>query len=319
MNNENLYTILGVQETATQDEIKKAYRDKSKKCHPDVGGSEDEFKKVNEAYSVLSDENKKREYDFRKNNPNMGNGFGMGDFFDQMFGSNPFGFSNERRRPVVPDKIIELEVTPEESYLAVEKVIQYVKKESCNSCKGKGGDKVTCQACKGQGFFSKTINNGFFNQILRSVCNYCNGNGYTLTNKCYTCQGNGFKQIMDNVKINIPHGIDNGQFLKLQGKGDYSNNGYGNLLLKIKMIPSVEFEKINNDLIYNRYFTLEELNNESFVIPHPSGHLTVKFPTNFDTSVPLRVKGKGYHTDKIGDLYVKMNIRYTRKDLQHNP
>lgn len=312
---ENLYTILGVSENATQDEIKKAYREKSKKCHPDVGGSEDEFKKINEAYSILSDDNKKREYDFKKNNPNAGQGFNFNDIFDQMFGSNAFnGFGNERRKSVVPDKIIELEVTPEESYNSVEKVIQYVRKESCDSCKGKGGDKITCQSCKGQGFFTRSMHNGLFNQILRSVCNFCNGNGYTLTNKCHTCQGNGFKQIMDSVRISLPHGIDDGQFLKVQGKGDYTNNGYGNLLLKIKMVSTPEFEKLNSDLIYNRFFSLEDLDKESFSIPHPSGELTVKFPKNFDTSVPLRVKGKGYHTDKVGDLYVKMNIRYTRKN-----
>jgi len=308
---ENLYTILGVTENATQEEIKKAYREKSKKLHPDVGGSEEDFKKVNEAYSVLSDDRKKQEYDFKKNNPNHGQGFNFGDMFDQMFnfGGNPFG----KKRNAVQDKIIEIEINPIESYLGVEKNIQFVRNESCDGCKGKGGDKITCHACNGQGFFTRTVSNGMFNQIFRSVCNICGGNGNLLRNKCNLCQGGGIKVIMDSVKINLPHGSDDGQFLKIQGKGDFTQNGYGNLLLKVKMIQKDNFEKINNDLVYSKFLNLEDLKKEEFTVPHPAGDISVKFPEIFDTSIPLRVKGKGYRTDKgSGDLYVKMGVKFKR-------
>lgn len=311
MTQENFYSILGVGENATQDEIKKAYRDKSKIHHPDRGGSEDEFKKINEAYSILSDDRKKHEYDNRKNNPFGSFEGGFGDIFDMFnFGGGNF----QKRKPTNPDKIIEIEVTPIDSYLATEKNIQFVRNEACDTCRGKGGDRINCHLCNGQGFFAKTVSNGFFNQIMRSVCNGCGGNGYILQNKCRTCSGLGKKHVVDSVKINLPHGIDDGQFLKIQNKGDFNNGTYGNLLLKVKMIKTQDFEKINNDLVYNKYFNFEELSNDSFNVPHPSGEINIKFPKDFDTSVPLRVKGKGYRSNTLGDLYVKMNVKFTRKD-----
>lgn len=310
MNEENFYTILGVEENATQDDIKKAYREKSKLHHPDKGGSEETFKKINEAYSTLSDDQKRAQYNNRKNGSFFGfDNNNMSDIFDQMFN---FGGRNNQRPSGVPDKIVELEITPIESFLGSDKTIQFVRKEKCNNCQGKGGDRVTCKGCNGQGFFAKTVNNGFFQQVFRSVCNFCNGNGYTLTNKCSICSGSATQNISENLTIKIPHGIDEGQFLKVHGKGDFSNGSYGNLLLKIKMVNDTDFEKINNDLIYNINFTLKDLEKEDFVIPHPDGEINIKFPTEFDTSKPLRVKGKGYKLQPFGDLYIKMNVKYRR-------
>lgn len=310
MNEENLYTILGVEKNATQEDIKKAYREKSKLHHPDKGGSEDMFKKINEAYSTLSDEQKRHNYDNKGNNPFFGSGDNMSDIFEQMFN---FGGRGTQRRNAHTDKIVELHITPIESYLGVEKVFQFTRKEACGSCNGRGGERITCVTCNGQGVFAKTVNNGFFQQVFRSVCQSCNGNGYTLRNRCYVCSGQGTKEVGENLSIKIPHGIDDGQFLKVLGKGDYQNNGYGNLLIKIVMLRSQNFEKINNDLIYNLDLTLNDLQKDDFIVPHPTGEMNIKFPDEFDTSKPLRVKGKGYNTNTQGDLYIKMNVKYNRK------
>lgn len=309
MNEENFYTILGLEKNATQEDIKKAYREKSKKHHPDKGGSEDTFKKINEAYSTLSDEQKRFNYDNKGNNP-FGFGDGnMSDIFEQMFN---FGGRGQRRNAHI-DKIVELHITPVESYLGVEKIFQFTRKEACGSCNGRGGERVTCVTCNGQGMFAKTVNNGFFQQVFRSVCQSCNGNGYTLKNRCVICGGNGTKEVGENLSIKIPHGIDDGQYLKVSGKGDFQQNGYGNLLLKIVMVKSQNFEKLNNDLIYNIDLSLNDLQKEDFTVPHPMGDMNIKFPDEFDTSKPLRVKGKGYNTNTQGDLYIKMNVKYNRK------
>jgi molecular chaperone DnaJ len=311
MNEENFYTILGVESNATQEDIKKAFREKSKLHHPDKGGSEDTFKKINEAYSTLSDEQKRHQYDNKGKNPFGFGGHDMSDIFEQMFN---FGGRNQPRRQGHQDKIIEFQITPVESYLSTEKTIQFVRKEACNTCNGKGGDRITCSGCKGQGFFAQAVNNGFFQQVVRSVCQQCSGNGYTFRNRCFTCQGTGTKDVGENLSVKIPHGMDDGQFLKVHGKGDFSNGGYGNLLLKIKMIPSDGFEKLNNDLIYNINLTLKDLEKDDFSIPHPSGEINIKFPEEFDTAKPLRVRGKGYQGQTPGDLFIKMNVKYKRNN-----
>jgi DnaJ-class molecular chaperone len=106
--------------------------------------------------------------------------------------------------------------------------------------------------------------------------------------------------------------VDNGQFYRLQGKGDYSNGAYGNLILKINIIPEKNFEKSGNDLVYYAYLTLEDLSKDSIEIPHPAGDISLKMPEDFDTSKPLRVRGKGFTTDHTGDLYVKLNVRFKK-------
>lgn len=314
MTEENLYTILGVDEKSSQDDIKKAYREKSKKLHPDMGGSEEDFKKINEAYSTLSDPQKRSQYDNRKNNPfgNFGGHGGFGDIFEQMFnfGGNPFA---KKQKNNFTDKIIELNITPLESYLGVDKEVRFFRNGSCDYCSGKGGERHNCNACGGQGFFARTVSNGMFNQVFRNVCNQCQGNGYLLKNRCGVCSGNGTKVMEEKINIKLPHGIDDGQFLKVIGKGDFNGIGFGNLLLKIKMNSADNFEKVNNDLVYNMNFDLEDLKKDGFDIPHPGGKMNVKFPKEFDTSKPLRIKSKGYQGTTTGDLYVRMNVKYIRE------
>ena len=182
MSSESFYTILGVNENATQDEIKKAYRKKAVEHHPDRGGSEEQFKKISEAYDNLSDETKRRNYDNRNNNPfsNFG-GFG-GNPFEDFFGNQ---FYKQRKRSV-PDKIIEINVGAIESYKGSEKTITYQRKHSCNTCNGNGGDKIICDGCSGNGFFETRIGTGLFVQVVRQPCPKCKGNGFSFKNRCVT-------------------------------------------------------------------------------------------------------------------------------------
>jgi len=309
MSVENYYEILGVPETATQDEIKKAYRKKAIEHHPDKGGSEETFKKVATAYDTLGDENKRRDYDNRKNNP-FGNNGGFQGFnpFEDFFGGNFF----KQRKRTVPEKLVEVNIGTIESFNGVDKTITYMRNHGCNSCNGSGGDRTNCTVCGGQGFLSIKQGTGLFVQITRHVCNSCRGNGYIITNSCHNCNGGGVITATESLMIKIPQGVDEGQVFKIGSKGDYSNGTYGDLLIKIKLIPENNFEKSGNDLIYNLFYGLDDLKKDTVIIPHPSGEMTISLPKDVDTSKPLRVKSKGFKNNGQGDLFIKQFVKFKR-------
>jgi len=308
---DNLYQILGVNENATQDEIKKSYRKLALEHHPDKGGSEEEFKKISTAYDVLGNEQKRKDYDNQKNNPfgNFGNGGGFNPFED-FFGGNPFF---QQRKRTAPDKIINLNVGVIDSYLSSDVRVNYTRNVECNTCNGKGGTKKTCDHCRGEGYFTIKNGTGLFVQVIRQICGSCKGDGFTYLNTCSTCNGQTSTPSMESINIKLPHGVDDGQFFKLQGKGDYVKGVYGDLVIKVVMSPQNNFEKLNNDLVYNIYFDLNDLTKNDFIVPHPDGNMSIKFPEEFDTSKPLRVKQKGFKLNGLGDLFIKMNVKFTRK------
>jgi molecular chaperone DnaJ len=304
MSQTNYYDVLGVQENADQDTIKKAYRSLAKKHHPDKGGNDETFKKVSEAYDVLGDDNKRQHYDNQRKNPfgDMGSGFNpFGDMFN-MFGG-------QQKRRGAPEKVIDIMVTTIESYLGSDKEILYKRKHMCGDCNGSGGERNHCNVCNGSGVVVQKMSNGMMVQMIQTVCNHCNGKGFVYIKTCNTCRGNCSVEKNENIKIKLPHGIDDGQFLRLQGKGDFHNGIYGNLVVRIKVTPENNFEKFGNDLIYNKFLNLDDIKKESFILPHPNGELSVKFPLIFDSSVPLRVKSKGFNG---GELYIKLFVKFTR-------
>ena len=301
------YKILEVEEKATDEDIKKSYRSLSKKYHPDINpdGSE-KFKEIAEAYEVLGDKTKRVQYDNSKNNPYNGTQFE--NIFSQMFAGNNPNFRQHRRKSA-PDKIIKVQITPIESYLGQEKTIQYFKDNHCNICNGSGGEQQGCNTCGGSGFQIKTFGTGFMVQQVRTACQTCGGRGYTLIHKCYSCEGRGVKSATHEIRIKIPVGIDNGQYVKLGDLGDFRNGVYGDLVIQIELISYDGFEKIDNDLIYNLFLNLDEIQKDKYVVPHPDGDLSVNAPKVFDTSKPLRLRGKGYNG---GEMYVKLNVKFER-------
>ena len=300
------YKILEVEENASDDDIKKSYRTLSKKYHPDMNpDGADKFKEIAEAYEVLGDKTKRAKYNNSKSNPYAGTPFQ--DIFNSMFTqqNNP----NFRHRKSVPDKIIKLQVTPIESYKGVDKTLYYVRDLGCNICNGSGGDQQLCTTCNGAGFQIKQFGTGFMVQQVRTQCQTCGGKGYTLIHKCYYCDGRGTKPTSNEVKITLPVGVDSGQYLKLQDLGDYRNGEFGDLIVQIEVVNKDDYEKMNNDLIYNLTLNLDEIQKDKFLIPHPDGDLNMEAPKVFDTSRPLRLKGKGYLG---GDMYVKLNVKFER-------
>ena len=306
MSMDNFYNTIGVNETATQDEIKKAYRKLAIEHHPDKGGDENKFKKISEAYDTLGDEIKRSQYDNQRQNPfnNMGGG-GFNPFEDLFKGA----FHTQRRR-TVPDKVIEVQISALESFIAGDKVISYSRQHMCNDCVGQGGDRDTCNVCNGDGFIVQKIGGSMFSQVVRQTCNKCKGNGFSYKKTCGTCHGQTTRSETESIKIKLPHGIDDGQFLRLQGKGDYKDGMYGNLVIRVKVMSENNFEKLGDDLIYNAYFDLDGLRSDNLEIPHPQGNISIKLPTQFDTSKPLRVKSKGYNN--VGDMFVKVFVRFNR-------
>ena len=301
------YKILEVEENATDEEIKRNYRSLSKKYHPDLNpqGSE-KFKEIAEAYEVLSDKSKREQYNNKKNNPYSNTAFE--NLFSQMFGGNNPNFAQQRRKQA-PDKILKLQISPIESFIGGERQIQYNRENGCISCNGSGGEQQICASCNGNGFHIKTFGTGFMVQQIRTACPNCGGKGYTLVHKCFTCDGRGSRNAVHEIKIKLPEGIDNGQYLRLNGLGDFRGGEYGDLIIQIEVVSKDGFEKINNDLVYTLVLNLDEIQREKFIIPHPDGNLSMEAPRIIDTSKPLRLRGKGYNG---GDFYVKLNLRYER-------
>lgn len=304
---ENYYQVLGVSEQATQDEIKKAYRKKAIEFHPDKGGNEEEFKKITQAYETLGDSNKRQQYDFTKNNPHQNfRGFNP---FEEFF--NQTGFHQPRRR-TAPDKILQLNVTITESFLGLKKHLNFKRKVECKGCSGSGGERKTCNSCNGEGIINIRTGTGLFVQIVRQSCPACNGVGSTLIKRCYACNGLGTEEIMDSISLDLPIGVDNGQFFRVNGRGDYNNGVFGDLVLKVNLNSENNFDKNGSDLIYSHFTDIEGLKQDTIEIKHPEGPLNIKMPKEIDTSMPLRVKGKGFKQPENGDLFIKLFVKFKR-------
>ena len=257
------YQILNINKNASQGDIKKAYRKLSKQYHPDVNPQgEEKFKAIAEAYDILGDESKKKKYD----NPNP-------------FGGNPFDMFNQQRtqqrRPKIKDKVMRVTLSPEESFKGLDKELTYKSKVSCELCVGTGGDKKGCTSCAGRGVHRQKMGTGFFTQVVESTCPTCRGTGQIVINPCMNCQGEGAIDKFKNIKVTIPKSVDNGDFLRVNGKGDFINGIQGDLLVQINMIKS-KYEKVGKDLVFNLNIApIDMLINKTFRVPHPDGVLGI--------------------------------------------
>ena len=250
MNTDNYYTILGVSEDATQDDIKKAYRKLAKENHPDKGGDEEIFKNISIAYDAIGNEESRKKYDFERKNPFSGIKGQYGEAFRSVFRNMHRGHESQEHR--VHTKTIAVDITVLDSFQSKEKQFEFNRKIKCEPCDGKGGERQICQTCSGQGQILQQMGSGMFIQIVSMMCNNCSGRGYTLTNKCNECLGNGTKNETKKVEVKIPHGIDNGQFLRMKGVGDFNEGLYGDLIIKVNLQTENDFDKYDNNLVYNK-------------------------------------------------------------------
>ena len=189
--------------------------------------------------------------------------------------------------------------------------------DNCNNCSGSGGDRKICDTCKGQGFISQKIGNSMFQQIINSQCNKCNGNGSIITKSCNKCKGDGLVNRIEEISVNIPKNVDNGDFLRLQNKGDYNQKikNRGDLILKINLNNINNFEKSGKNLIYyKKLTTIDLIINDKINIPHPEGDISINIPNNLNTDNPLKINNKGFKDESLnGDFFIKISVTNDNK------
>ena len=332
MANKDYYNILGVEKSASADEIKSAYRRLAKKYHPDLNQNNAEaaekFKEVSEAYEVLGDEKKRSNYDqfgSADGQPNFGDFFGgnggfggfsegfggFGDIFGDIFGA--FG---GRGRSVEKGEDIELQInlSLEEAAFGVSKEFTIPKVEKCSSCKGTGAkdgkEFSSCSTCHGTGRVRYSQQTIFGTTIQEGPCKECNGTGKIVKEKCSDCNGKGYKKVSKTIKINIPAGIDNGQTITMRGEGNapVREGVNGDLRIYVQVSPHKILVRNGFDLHLELYvpFTLALLGGK-VKIPTLNGEYELEIKELTQSGTIMRLKNKGIkHLNKniYGDLIV---------------
>ena len=335
------YEVLGLERNADDAAIKKAYRTLAKKYHPDVNpgdkDAEEKFKEVNEAYSVLSDAQKRARYDQFGHEDPTGGGSGFGGFegfggfgggfggFDDLFNMFTGGASSSRRNgPVQGDDIrINLSLTFEEAAKGCAKEINLVRTETCDECKGTGakaGTKPqTCSRCRGTGVETVIANTAFGRVQNRRACSVCGGRGSTISDPCPKCAGKGKVRSSRRRSVNIPAGVDEGQIVTVYGQGHAGENGgpAGDLQLFISIKPHKLFARDGADLYIDVpiSFTQAALGCE-IDIPTLDKPIKYTIPEGTQPGAQFRVKGMGIpyvkSTNK-GDLYINIRVEVPKK------
>ncbi|MEI2665517.1 molecular chaperone DnaJ [Rossellomorea sp. LJF3] len=332
MSKRDYYEVLGVGKDASKDEMKKAYRKLSKKYHPDINkeaDADEKFKEISEAYEVLSDDQKRAQYDrFGHTDPNQGFGggadFGGGGFggFEDIFNTFFGGGGGRRRDPNAPRQGADLQYTMsltfEEAVFGKETEIEIPREEECDTCHGSGakpGTKVnTCSHCNGSGQLNVEQNTPFGRIVNRRVCHYCNGTGKQIKEKCSTCGGAGKVQKRRKIAVKIPAGIDDGQQLRVTGQGEPGiNGGPAGDLYVVFHVRSHDFFERNGDDIYCEMpvtFAQAALGDE-IEVPTLHGKVKLKVPAGTQTSTRFRLKGKGVPNVRgygTGDQHVQVKV-----------
>ncbi len=325
------YDILGVNKSASKDEIKKAYRTTAFKYHPDKNPgdkvAEEKFKEASEAYSVLSDDKKKTNYDqfghaAFESGGGGGQGFGgfdassFSDIFDDFFSDFTGGSRSSRRRSSSNrgnDLRYDLSISLEEAYKGLDKKINYTTYKKCSSCKGSGAEPgskpITCDYCDGRGKIRS--NQGFF--TIQQTCPQCNGYGETISKACSTCRGNGKTQSNENVSVKIPKGVDDGTRIRLAGKGEAGSKGAGSgdLYLFISVQNHSLFKRSEENLFFELPISFADAAlGTTIEVPCIDGSkVKVKIPAGTQHGKQLRLKEKGMPVLKrssFGDLYIRI-------------
>jgi molecular chaperone DnaJ len=335
MSNRDYYEILGVSRTASNDEIKAAFRKLARQHHPDVNkedGAEEKFKEVNEAYGVLSDSEKRARYD-RFGKEGLGNMGGFRDYtvdfndiFEELFGRG-FGFSTGRRARNSPRRGRDLQMavtlTFEEAVFGVEKEIEFQREETCSRCKGTGAEPGTspirCSTCNGQGEVRQVRQTILGQMVQTATCPACNGRGETISSPCKTCHGGGLEQKTVRKKVQIPAGVDGGTQIRLAGEGGPGVFGgpNGSLFLILDVEAHQFFKRRENDIILNLDINIAQAALGAEVeVPTLDGNEKLKIPSGTQTGKVFHIKNKGVpHLRRSGrgDQLVLVNVAVPTK------
>lgn len=341
----DLYEVLGVSKSASDDEIKRAYRKLSKKFHPDINkeaGAEEKFKEVAEAYEVLSDANKRAAYDqygHASTDPNFGaggGGFGGGGFgggfggggFEDIFESFFGGGGGRSYNPNAPrqgeDLQYSLNLEFEEAIFGKETTISYNREEECKTCHGDGAKPgthpVTCSKCHGTGSLNVERNTPLGRVMTRQTCDVCHGTGQEIKESCPTCHGSGHMKDKHTVKVTVPAGVEDGNQMRLNGQGEAGKNGgpYGDLYVVFRVKPSKEFERNGSEIYYELPINFVQATlGDEVEVPTVHGKVKLKIPAGTQTETNFRLRGKGapkLRGTGTGDQHVKVKLM-TPKNL----
>ena len=338
------YEVLGVSKGASDDEIKKAYRKLAKKYHPDMNPGDKEaeakFKEVNEAYSILSDSEKRARYDQFGHagvDPNYGaggpgGGFGgfdmgdidLGDIFGSFFGGGFGGFggsaSSRRNGPQKGESLrASLTISFEEAAFGCEKEINLNRTEECEACHGSGAEPgttaETCPDCRGTGVVRVQQRTGGFAFSSTAPCSRCRGTGKIIHTPCKACGGSGSVKKTKRVTVSIPAGIDDGQAISLRGQGNAGKNGgpAGDLIVAVHVKPHPQFHRDGTTVLYEQPVTFyQAVMGAELEIPTIDGKVKYNLPAGTQTGTTFRLRGKGIPELRgrgRGDQYVTVRVQ----------
>ena len=331
------YEVLGVAKTASDDEIKKAYRKLAKKYHPDMNpgdaAAEASFKEVNEAYEVLSDADKRAKYDqfgHAAFDPSMGGGDGgfggfggfgdfgdLGDILGGMFGGAFGGGQRRRNGPVPGDDIgASVTITFEEAAFGVKKDISYNRVCRCPDCKGAGGSDVeTCSVCHGSGQVRRVQRMGGMSFQSTAPCDACRGSGKIIKNPCSKCRGSGMTRESKRLTVSIPAGIDHGERIALRGQGNDGRNGgpAGDLIITVGVRDHSFFERDGYNVYCEVPLTVAEATLGAEIdVPTLEGNVKHTIPEGTQPGTRFTLKGKGIPfvngNGRRGDLIFRVAV-----------
>ena len=330
------YEVLGVDKSASGDEIKKAYKKQAKKYHPDLNPDNPEaaekFKEVNEAASVLTDEDKRARYDQFGHagvDGSQGAGFGGGfgdfggfggfsDIFDTFFGGGGGRRSDPNRPQRGSDIEVSLDVTFEEAAFGVDKEVTINRKDVCSTCHGSkaaaGTSPVTCPNCHGSGQVTSVQNTPLGQMQTVHPCNRCGGEGVIVEHPCSACGGRGFVKKKHTIKVSVPAGINDETTLRMSGEGNNGTKGgpSGDLFVRVYVSPHKLFERINDDVYAEEEITYAQaVLGDTLQVPTLDGNVAFQVPPGTQTGSVFRLKGKGIphlRRNGRGDHRIKVKI-----------
>lgn len=348
MAKKDYYSILGIEKSASQDEIRSAFRKLAIKYHPDKNkgdkAAEEKFKEVNEAYQVLSDSEKKSNYDqfgtseFDGGGSQGAQGFGgfggfggfdsdfggFGDIFDSIFGGAGRG-TRSRRSQAEPGADLEynLNLTFEEAVFGCEKEVSINRNEKCETCNGTGAKKgtspKTCDKCGGAGQIRVQRQTPLGIMSTVAVCDKCHGTGKIIDEPCSTCHGTGKERKHRKIKINVPAGVDTGNVIPLRGQGEHGTNGgpSGDLYINIRVSSHPTFKRNGFDISFDTHISFGmAVMGAEISVDTVDGPVKYTIPEGTQSGTVFRLRGKGVpkvNSSGRGDQYVKVIVDIPKK------
>jgi molecular chaperone DnaJ len=345
MAKQDYYDILGLDHSASKEDIKKAYRKLALKYHPDKNkdkDAEEKFKEISEAYAVLYDEEKRKMYDqyghagidqqystediFRTTDFGdifRGTGFDINDIFEQFFGRRGGGFTQRQQPQRGNDIRTDIEIRLEDAYKGIETELEIPRTEPCETCNGTGAKPGTnpkrCPTCGGTGQMQTTRRTAFgmFTQI--STCSKCRGQGTLIDEPCPTCRGRGVQQKTRKIELRIPKGIDDGAHLRLTGQGEHPRGAThsGDLYVVVHMKQHPVFERRGEDLYRTLNISFPQATVGAILpVETLGGTEKLKIPQGTDSGTLFKLKGSGMpkiHGSGYGDLYIQIQVKTPKK------